>query len=34
VADFERVLVFDRGRIAFDGEAAEAIARYREIALS
>ncbi|WP_235916436.1 MULTISPECIES: energy-coupling factor ABC transporter ATP-binding protein [Alphaproteobacteria] len=34
VADFERVLVFHQGRIAFDGEAAEAIAHYREIALS
>ncbi|MBV2183224.1 MAG: energy-coupling factor ABC transporter ATP-binding protein [Rhizobium sp.] len=34
VADFERVLVFHQGRIAFDGDAPEAIARYREIALS
>ena len=34
VAGFERVLVFHQGRITFDGEAGEAIARYREIALS
>lgn len=34
VADFARVLVFHRGLIAFDGDAPEAIARYREIALS
>lgn len=34
VAGFERVLVFHQGRIAFDGEAGTAIARYREIALS
>lgn len=34
VAGFERVLVFHQGRIVFDGEVGEAIARYREIALS
>jgi biotin transport system ATP-binding protein len=34
VAGFERVLVFHQGRIAFDGDASEAIALYREIALS
>ncbi|MNT72691.1 Biotin transport ATP-binding protein BioM [compost metagenome] len=34
VADFERVLVFHQGRIVFDGEAGQAIARYREVALS
>ncbi|MBP1850337.1 energy-coupling factor ABC transporter ATP-binding protein [Rhizobium halophytocola] len=33
VATFPRVLVFDQGRIAFDGPAQQAIARYREIAL-
>jgi len=32
ISDFERVLVFDRGRIVADAPAAEAIARYREIA--
>ena len=34
VAGFERVLVFHKGRIAFDGDASEAIALYRKIALS
>lgn len=34
VADFERVLVFHQGRIVFDGEAGQAIARYQEVALS
>ena len=34
VAGFERVLVFHQGRIAFDGDASEAIALYRKIALS
>ena len=33
IADFERVLLFDGGRLAADAPAAEAIARYREIAL-
>lgn len=33
IADFERVLVFDRGNIVADGPAANSIARYREIAL-
>lgn len=32
VADFSRVLVFHEGALAFDGEATEAITRYREIA--
>ena len=32
VADFSRVLVFHEGTLAFDGEATEAITRYREIA--
>lgn len=32
VETFERVLVFDRGRLAADAAPAEAIARYREIA--
>jgi len=32
VADFERVLLFHEGRLAADAPAAEAIARYREIA--
>ncbi|MFN7090949.1 MAG: energy-coupling factor ABC transporter ATP-binding protein [Allorhizobium sp.] len=32
VADFSRVLVFHEGALVFDGEATEAIARYREIA--
>jgi len=32
IADFPRVLVFDQGRLAFDGAAEDAIARYREIA--
>jgi biotin transport system ATP-binding protein len=32
IEDFDRVLVFHEGRIAFDGAAMEAIARYREIA--
>jgi biotin transport system ATP-binding protein len=30
--DFERVLVFDQGRLVADAPAAEAIARYRELA--
>ena len=30
--DFERVLVFDQGRLLADAPAAEAIARYRELA--
>ncbi|MDI6835911.1 MAG: ABC transporter ATP-binding protein [Rhizobiaceae bacterium] len=33
VADFPRVLVFDRARLVFDGPAGEAIRLYREIAL-
>lgn len=33
VSGLERVLVFHEGRLAFDGAAAPAIARYREIAL-
>lgn len=32
IEDFDRVLVFDGGRLAFDGVALSAIARYREIA--
>ena len=32
VADFERVLVFDQGALAFDGAGQAAITRYREIA--
>lgn len=32
VEDFDRVLVFHEGRIAFDGAPLSAIARYREIA--
>ena len=32
VADFERVLVFDQGVLAFDGAGQAAITRYREIA--
>ncbi|GAA3885911.1 ABC transporter ATP-binding protein [Saccharothrix violaceirubra] len=28
VSDFERVLVFDRGRVVFDGPAADAVAEY------
>ena len=32
IADFERVLLFDRGRLIADGAPAETIARYREIA--
>ncbi|MBO3759134.1 ABC transporter ATP-binding protein [Ciceribacter sp. L1K22] len=32
VEGFDRVLVFDRGALAFDGEPLEAIQRYREIA--
>lgn len=32
VEDFDRVLVFHEGRIAFDGAPLDAIARYREIA--
>ena len=32
VADFGRVLVFHEGTLAADAPAAEAIARYREIA--
>ena len=32
IADFERVLLFHEGRLAADAPAAEAIARYREIA--
>lgn len=31
LADFERVLVMDEGRIVFDGEPAAAIAHYREL---
>lgn len=31
VADFSRVLVFDEGRLAFDGHGTGAVARYREI---
>lgn len=31
VADFERVLVFDQGALAFDGTGQAAITRYREI---
>lgn len=34
VAGFERVLVFHQGHLAFDGEAGQAIVRYREVALS
>jgi len=33
VADFPRVLVFDRAKLVFDGPADEAIRLYREIAL-
>ncbi|HET8561475.1 MAG TPA: ABC transporter ATP-binding protein [Marmoricola sp.] len=33
VADFDRVLVFDAGTVAFDGSPAEAVARYRELVL-
>jgi len=32
ISDFERVLLFHEGRLAADAPAAEAIARYREIA--
>ncbi len=32
IEGYERVLVFDRGRLAADAPAAEAISRYREIA--
>ena len=32
IANFPRVLVFHQGQLAFDGAAAAAIARYREIA--
>ncbi|MGB8291643.1 MAG: ABC transporter ATP-binding protein, partial [Rhizobium ruizarguesonis] len=32
IADFERVLLFHEGRLAADAPAAEAIARYKEIA--
>ncbi|MFD1746636.1 energy-coupling factor ABC transporter ATP-binding protein [Rhizobium helianthi] len=32
LADFPRVLLFHEGRLAFDGSAADAIARYHEIA--
>ena len=32
IADFARVLLFHEGRLAADAPAAEAIARYREIA--
>jgi len=32
IAGFERVLLFDNGRLAGDGNAAEIIARYRELA--
>ncbi|MGV8936570.1 MAG: energy-coupling factor ABC transporter ATP-binding protein [Allorhizobium sp.] len=32
IENFDRVLVFDAGRLAFDGAATQAIARYREIA--
>lgn len=32
VADFERVLVFDQAKLAFDGKAVDAIAFYRELA--
>lgn len=34
VSGFGRVLVFHQGRLAFDGGPLEAIARYRELALS
>jgi biotin transport system ATP-binding protein len=33
IEDFERVLLFDQGRLVADGPAPEVIARYREIAL-
>lgn len=33
VEDFERVLLFDQGRLVADGSPREVIARYREIAL-
>src|SRR5690606_30427929 len=29
LADFDRVLVFDRGRVAYDGTPADAVAAYR-----
>lgn len=32
LGEFERVIVMDRGRVAFDGRAVDAIAAYREIA--
>ena len=32
IEDFERVLLFDQGRLVADAPAAEAIARYRELA--
>ncbi|MCL6706175.1 energy-coupling factor ABC transporter ATP-binding protein [Pseudomonas sp. R2.Fl] len=34
VESFERVLVFHRGALVFDGPPAEAVARYREVALT
>ena len=34
IEGFDRVLVFDRGALSFDGEAAGAIAHYRRIALT
>lgn len=33
IEDFERVLLFDQGRLVADGPAPDVIARYREIAL-